>query len=52
MSVQEYHAAVLQATQVSKLLTMMLNEEAQELFEQYGNLYESIVQYECVNRTA
>ena len=52
MSVQEYHAAVLQAAQVSKLLTMMLNEEAQELFEQYGYLYESIVQYECVNRPA
>lgn len=52
MSVQEYDAAILQAAEVSKLLTMMLDEEAQELFEKYGNLYERIVRYECVNRVA
>ncbi|MEE1012842.1 MAG: hypothetical protein U0L92_00805 [Clostridia bacterium] len=52
MSVQEYHAAILQAAEISRLLATMLDEEAQELFEQYGNLYESIVQHECVNRAA
>ncbi|MEE1013502.1 MAG: hypothetical protein U0L92_04220 [Clostridia bacterium] len=52
MSVQEYHAAILQAAEVSRLLATMLDEEAQELFEQYVNLYERIVRYECVNRVA
>ena len=47
MSTQEYHAALLRAAKISKILTQLLNEFGQDLLEAYGNTYEQIVQYEC-----
>ena len=52
MSSQEYHATLLQAAQISEILTRMLDEDAQDLLEAYSDIYARIVEYECVNHVA
>ena len=42
----EYQAALLQLAQISELLTGMLSETGQDLFEKYCTIYEQVVLYE------
>ena len=46
MTEKEYHEAIYRAAEISKELTLMLNERGQDLFEEYVNVYEKIIIYE------
>ncbi len=46
MTYDEYKNAVFCAAEISKELTLMLNERGMDLFEAYGNIYETIIKYE------
>ena len=48
----EYKAAVQRIAKVSELLNKKLDEEGLDLFEEYGNLYESIIKYDYLNKKA
>ncbi len=46
MTQEEYKNAIYCAAEISKELTLMLNQHGMDLFEAYGNVYERIVKYE------
>ena len=46
MTQEEYKNAIFCAAEISKELTLMLNQRGMDLFEAYGNVYEKIVKYE------
>ena len=46
MTDKEYHEAVHCAAEISKVLTLILDECGQNLFEEYVNIYEKIIKYE------
>ncbi len=48
----EYKTAVQRIAKVSELLNQKLDEEGLDLFEEYGNLYESIIKYDYLNKKA
>ena len=48
----EYQTAVQRIAKVSELLNKKLDEEGLDLFEEYGNLYESIIKYDYLNKKA
>lgn len=48
----EYDIAILNIARLSDLLCKKLDDEALDLFEEYGNLHESIVKYEILNNVA
>ncbi len=50
MTGEDYRNAVISAAQISMELTSTLDENEQVLFEEYGNVYEKIVQYESANK--
>ena len=50
MTEEMYRAAILRAARISKLLNLKLDEEGLDLFEEYGNIYESIVKYELLHK--
>ena len=45
MTEAEYHDAFYYASEISKELTMLLDERGQDLFEEYVNVYEKILRY-------
>ena len=50
MNAADYREALLQAAQISKELTLQLDDDGQELLETYANVYEQIIRYECANQ--
>ncbi len=46
MSQEEYKNAIFCAAEISRELTLMLNQRGMDLFEAYGNIYEKILKYE------
>ena len=46
MTAEEYWGKVHRMAEVSRLLTLKLDEEGQDLFEEYGNLWEEMVEYQ------
>ena len=48
MSDVEYRNAVISAAEIAIELSKTLDEYQQDLFEEYGNMYEKIVQYETL----
>ena len=48
MSDTEYRNAVISAAKIAIELSKTLDEYQQDLFEEYGNMYEIIVQYEML----
>ena len=48
MSDVEYRNAVISAAEIAVELSKTLDEYQQDLFEEYGNMYEKIVQYEAL----
>ncbi len=46
MTQEEYKNAIYCATEISKELTLMLNQRGMDLFEAYGNVYEKILKHE------
>ncbi len=43
---EDYNAAILQAARISERLTRKLDEEGQDLFEEYCELYAKMLDYE------
>ena len=41
----DYNALIIRAAEISEKLTLRLNEEEQELFEEYVTIYEQILKY-------
>ncbi len=50
MNAADYRAALLQAAQISKELSLRLDDDGQDLLESYANVYEQIIRYECANQ--
>ncbi len=50
MIYEEYREAIHQLAEISKKLILKLDEEGQELFEEYCNLYEQVAAYEALIR--
>jgi len=46
----EHQDALLRLAEISEKLTFKLDEEAMDLFEQYGNLHESVIKYSMLNK--
>ena len=50
MTKEEYWNKVHRMAEVSRLLTLKLDEEGQDLFEEYGNLWEEVVKYDTIQK--
>ena len=50
MTKEEYWDKVHRMAEVSRLLTLQLDEEGQNLFEEYGNLWEEVVKYDTIEK--
>lgn len=48
MTDKEYMDAVLRAAQITKILMLKMDEDAQELFEEYGELQEKMIKHNLV----
>lgn len=48
MTKEEYWDKVHRMAEVSRLLTLKLDEDGQDLFEEYGNLWEEVVRYDTL----
>lgn len=50
MTEKEYKSKILQLADISKELTIMLDERGQDLFEEYVEIYAEIVKFELLNK--
>lgn len=50
MTEQEYKNKILQLADISKELTIMLDERGQDLFEEYVDIHTEIIKFELHNK--
>lgn len=48
MTDKEYIDAVARAAQITRILTLKMDEDAQDLLEEYGNILEKIIKAELI----